>query len=180
MKNSILDLAGSSLIPILRADIAAGSSGNVHSGLIAVAAVGALPNELAVCIVDDLDLAVVSALLAEIALGVQLGVHDVIVNILHHGKDGVKVVLHIRHFDVGNCTAGRKLLEFTFKFQLGKRVDFFRYVHVIAVRDIILIRHARDHAKTLLQSYFTPIEKALPKATAAKRKGFFIVFKFFS
>ena len=61
MKNSVLNFPGSTPVPVLRSDVAAGSARNVHLGPVAVLAVRALPNELAV-VVLDLDLAVVQDL----------------------------------------------------------------------------------------------------------------------
>jgi hypothetical protein len=55
-----LDLLGSALVPILRADVAAGSSCNVHLELVTVAALGALPNQLTV-IIGNADLTIKAA-----------------------------------------------------------------------------------------------------------------------
>ncbi len=66
MKNSLLDLLCTSLIPELGSDVSAGTSCNVHLVLITVAAVRAFPDELSVCVSDDLDLSVISAALAVI------------------------------------------------------------------------------------------------------------------
>ena len=119
MQNSILDFLGSSLVPVLSTDITAGSSRNVHLGLITVLAVGAFPNELAVFILLDEYLAVVSANLAEVTLGIKLSVHNVVVDKLHNTENSVDVVLHIGNLYVRDCAAGRKLLELAFKFKLG-------------------------------------------------------------
>ena len=73
MHDAISNFFRSPLVPVLRTDVAAGATRDVHRGLIAVAAVGALPLELAV-LLDDLDLSVVAANLAEVALGVELRV----------------------------------------------------------------------------------------------------------
>ena len=59
MQNSVLYLARSALVPILCSDIAAGSSCNVHSGLITVFTVGTLPNKLS-AVLDDGYLAVIA------------------------------------------------------------------------------------------------------------------------
>ena len=58
MQNSVLYLACSSLVPILCADVTAGSSCDVHLGLICVAALGALPDELSVFVAFNDDLTV--------------------------------------------------------------------------------------------------------------------------
>ena len=149
MKDSVLDFLRSALIPVLRTDVTAGTAGNVHFCLVAVFTARALPNEFPVFF-HDLDFTVETAYLAVIALGVQFRVHDIFIDELHDGKHRRQVVLHIGNFHVRDCTARRKLLEFTFKAKLCKCVDFFRYVHVIAVGDIALIRNTRDNAKTLL------------------------------
>ena len=60
MQHAVLDLLRAALIPELGADIAAGAAGNVQLVLVAVAALGALPHQLAV-ILHDLDLAVIAA-----------------------------------------------------------------------------------------------------------------------
>ena len=61
MKNSVLDLLGTSLIPELRADITAGSSGYEQLRLVMVAAVRALPDQLAGLVFLDLDLTIIAA-----------------------------------------------------------------------------------------------------------------------
>ena len=95
MKNFIC----STLIPELCADVSAGSARHVHLILIAVVAVGAFPNELAVFFHDS-DLAVESAYLTVVALGVQLGIHDVVVDKLDDLQHSGQVVLHIGHFQI--------------------------------------------------------------------------------
>ena len=60
MQHPILDLLRPALVPELGADITAGAAGNVQLVLVAVAALGALPHQLAV-IFNDLDLSVVAA-----------------------------------------------------------------------------------------------------------------------
>ena len=112
MQNSLFDFLCSSLIPILRADISAGTAGNVHLILILVTAVGASPNELSVLIFNNLDLAVVAAALAIVALGIKLGIHNIVVNISHNAEYGGDVILHIGNFNVADRTAGRETLEF--------------------------------------------------------------------
>ena len=48
MQHAVLDLLRAALIPELGADIATGAAGNVQLVLVAVAALGALPHQLAV------------------------------------------------------------------------------------------------------------------------------------
>ncbi len=70
MENPLLDLLGSSLVPELGSDVSAGTAGYIELVLVGVAAVGAAPDQLAVLVLLDLDLSVISAYLAVIALGV--------------------------------------------------------------------------------------------------------------
>ena len=67
MQHPILDLLCPALVPELGADITAGAAGNVQLVLVTVAALGALPHQLAV-ILNDLDLSIVAAALAVIGL----------------------------------------------------------------------------------------------------------------
>ena len=60
MQHAVLDLGGAALVPELGADVAAGAAGNVQLVLVAVVALGALPNQLAV-LLHDANLAVVAA-----------------------------------------------------------------------------------------------------------------------
>ena len=66
VKNSLFDLLSSSLIPELCSNVSASTSCNVHLGLIAVSAVRALPDKLAICVCHNLDLSVIAAALTEI------------------------------------------------------------------------------------------------------------------
>lgn len=70
MQHAVADLLGSTLVPELGTDVAARATGDIHLLLVAVAAAGALPHQLAV-ILDNLDLAIVAAHLAVVALGVE-------------------------------------------------------------------------------------------------------------
>ena len=150
MEDSVLDFLRSALIPELRPDIAAGAPCDIHLRLIAVAAVGAFPHQLARFVRDDLYFAVIAADLTEIALGVEFRVHDIIVNKFHYGKNGGNVVLHIRDFHITDGAAGRKLLKLAFEFKLRESVYRLADVHVIAIGDIVLIRDALDDAEALL------------------------------
>ena len=66
----ILDLSGAPLIPELRSEVTAGAAAYIQCPLIAVAAVRAFPDQLAV-LLGDLYLAVIPAGLTVIGLGVQ-------------------------------------------------------------------------------------------------------------
>ena len=106
MQHSFPYFLGPALIPEIRPYVSAGTSRNVHLCLIAVSAVGAFPDELSVLIVDDLDLAVVSAYLAVITLGVELCVHNVVIDVLHYRNDCLDIVLKIGHLDIADSSAG--------------------------------------------------------------------------
>ena len=79
VQHTLLDLLRAALVPELRANVTAGAAGDIHLILVGVAALGAAPDELAV-LLHDIDLAIPAAHLAVVALGVQIGVDDVIVD----------------------------------------------------------------------------------------------------
>ena len=153
MQYAVFDLLGTALIPELGADVTAGPSGNAHFVLVAIAAVRAFPDELAVFVFDDLDLSIIAADHAVVALGIQLCVHDIFIDVLHDGENGRDIRLHVRDFDVGDRTARGELLEIGFKFQLVEGVDIFRDVDVVAVRDVVLICDAFDEAEAFLEAF---------------------------
>ena len=82
MQHPVLNLLGSSLIPELGSDISAGSSCHEKLVLVTVATVRAFPYQLSGLVLDDLDLSVITADFAEITLGIQLCIHDVLINVL--------------------------------------------------------------------------------------------------
>ena len=53
VKDSLLNFLCSALVPELCADITAGAAGYIEFILVAVAAVGAFPNEFSVLVLDD-------------------------------------------------------------------------------------------------------------------------------
>ena len=124
MQHPVFDLLSATLIPELSADVAAGASCYIQLVLIPVAALGAFPHQFAV-VLHDLDLAIVAADLAVIGLGVQLRIHDVVVDELEHAYDRFQIVLHIGHFHIADGAAGGQLLELGLKLQLGKGIDVF-------------------------------------------------------
>ena len=63
MQDPVPDLLGPALVPELCADVAAGPAGHIHLVLIRVAALGALPDQLAI-VFHNLDLTVPAADLA--------------------------------------------------------------------------------------------------------------------
>ena len=99
MHNALSYLLCSSLVPELCSDITAGSSCYIELVLIIVAALGAYPYELVISLLD-LDLSVISAYLAVVGLGIELGIHDVVVDELHYLHDGIDVLLHVGNFDI--------------------------------------------------------------------------------
>ncbi len=152
VQDPILNLLCAALIPILRTNIAAGSACYVHLTLIRIPALRTHPNQLSIRILPDFNFAVKAANLTIVALGIQLGVHDVIINKLHDLQNRVDIVLHIRHFHIADGTAGAELLKFRLKCQLGKRVNLLANMDMIRIGDIILIRDPRNHPKALLQA----------------------------
>ncbi len=151
MQDPVPDLLCPALIPELGADIAAGAAGHIHLVLIRVAALGALPDELAV-VLYDLDLTIPAADLAVVALGVQLGVNDVVVDELHHLQHGGDVVLHVRNLHIADGAAGGEVLELGLEFQLVKGVDLLRDVDMVAVGDVALVSDALNDAEPALEA----------------------------
>ncbi len=70
MQYPLLDFLCAPLIPELGADVTTGSSRHIHLILIRIAAVGTLPDQLTVFILNDLDLAVIITCLTVITLGI--------------------------------------------------------------------------------------------------------------
>ena len=79
MQHSVFDFLRPALIPELGSDIAAGTSCYEQLILVAVATVRAFPDQLAGIVSDDLDLAVIAAHLAVVALRIKLCIYDIIV-----------------------------------------------------------------------------------------------------
>ena len=151
VQHPVFDLLGAALVPELGTDVAAGTPGHVHFALIPIAALGADPNQLVVIFLD-LDLSIVAADLAVIGLGVQLGIHDVVVDELHDLQYRVNVVLHVGHFHIADGPAGGELLELRLKAQLGKGIDGLGHMDMVGVCNIALVRNAGDDAEALLQA----------------------------
>ena len=82
MQYPVFNLLGPSLIPELGSDISAGSSRYKELILIPVATVRALPYQLSGLVLDDLNLSVIAADFTEITLGIQLCIHDILINVL--------------------------------------------------------------------------------------------------
>ena len=151
VQNTVLDLLGTALVPVLGADIATGTSCDVHLGLISIAALGAAPNQLAV-VVLDLNLTVKTTDLTVVGLGVQLSVHDVVVDVLHDLQNSIDILLHVGHFHIADGTAGGKLLELCLKGQLGESVNGCGNMDMVRVGDIALVGDAGNHTEAGLQA----------------------------
>ena len=152
MKYALFDLLGAALVPELRADVPAGTAGDIELRLVGVAALRALPDKLSARVLDDFDLAVEPALLAVVALRVELGVHDVVVDVAHDRENRRQVVLHVRNLDIRNRAARRELLELRLGRELGECVDRLGDVDMVRVRDVIAVGDALDDAETLLET----------------------------
>ena len=118
MQHALFNFLGSALVPVLGSDIAAGSAGYVHGGLVGVAALRAFPDELSVVVFYNLDFAGVAALLAAVRFCVELGVHDVFVDVLQNCHNSRNVVFHVWNFNIAYGSAWTQLLELAFKGEL--------------------------------------------------------------
>ena len=105
MKYSVLYFLGTSLIPELCSDISAGTSCHKEGVLVAVATVRTLPDQFAVIVCNYLDLSVLAALFTVVALGVELGVENVVVYESHNFQNCINIVLKVRHLNVDYGTA---------------------------------------------------------------------------
>ena len=123
MQYPVLDLLGTSLIPELCPDIPAGPARHEHLVLILITAIRAFPDQLPCLIFPDDDLSVIAAAFTEIALRVQLRVHNILIDKLHHRQDRRNIVLHIRHLNITDRTARRQLLEVRLELQLLKCIN---------------------------------------------------------
>lgn len=83
MQHSVFDFLRPTLVPELGSDVSAGTSCYEQLILVAVATVRAFPDQLAGVVGHDLDLTVVAAYLAVVALGVEFRVHDIVVDEFH-------------------------------------------------------------------------------------------------
>ena len=130
MKHSLLYLLRPSLVPILRADVAA-------------------------------DLTVV-------ALGVELSVHNVLIDKLHYSEYGVDIVLHVGNLYVRDRATGRKLLELRLERKLCERIDRLGNVYVVGVGDVIFIGNTLNDTEAVLQTLSKLVGSAL-KRSAVER-----------
>lgn len=163
MKHALLNLLGSPLIPELGSNITAGTTGHIHLILVCVAAVGTLPDELAVLVLLNLNLPVIAAHLAVVALGIQLRIHNIVIDKAHDRENSLQVILHIGNLHIGNGSAGRKCLELGLQGQLVKSVNIFRYMDMIAVGNIALVRDILYDAEALLKAFCKFVGSALQR-----------------
>ena len=93
MHDPVLDFLGTSLIPELCANVAAGSASYRHFTLVSVPAVWALPYQFSRTILYDFNLPIISAVLTIVTLGIQFRIHNVFINKFHHRQDRRNVIL---------------------------------------------------------------------------------------
>ena len=101
-------------------------------------------------VVVDGDLPIIAAALAVVALGVELGVLDVVVDEPDHLFQSLQVVAHVGDLHIGDASAGGDLLELALKGELGEGVDVLPHVHVIAVCIITLVSYIWYRPEALL------------------------------
>ena len=151
MQHTFHNLRGSALVEEVGSQVPADPAAHIHFPLVPVAASGAFPDQFAV-VFHDVDLTVKAAHLAVVALGVQLSVHDMIVNETHHRQYSRDVGLEIRNLHIGDGTARRQRLELRFKAQLAESIDGLGHMSVIAIRYVVLICHMGNDAEAPLQA----------------------------
>lgn len=152
MNIAFFDFLRSALVPVVQTDVAAGAAGDVHFVLVGVAAVRTAPNQLAMLILDNLNLLVPATALAVIGLCVEFGVHDVVIDVLQHGHDGRNVVGQVGNLDVADGAARRELLELCLELQLGEGVNFLSHMDMVAVGNVTLVCDAFNDAEALLEA----------------------------
>ena len=150
MHYSFFYFLSTSLIPELSTYITAGSSGNIHSVLICIAAVWALPHKLSMYIGYYLYFTVESAFAAIIAFRIKLGIHYIIINMLHYRQNGFYIILHIRNLNITHRSTRRQFLKLSLKGKLTESVNILGHMNMIAVSYIILICYTSNLTKSLL------------------------------
>ena len=101
VKNTGFDFFGLTYIPEILAQISAGSSCNIHPVVVLVVTLRAFPLKIIV----DKNLSVITAYLTVIGFGVELGVLDIVVNILNKFLKCRQIMSEIRYLNIGYCTA---------------------------------------------------------------------------
>ena len=59
-------------------------------------------------------------------------------------------MLHVRNFDVADCSTRRQLLEFGLELQLVECIDFLGNMYVITVGNVVLVGNMRNDTESLL------------------------------
>ena len=109
-----------------------------------IAALGTFP----IAVFVYFNFAIVTAFRAVIGFRIKFRVGNVIVNILHHGENGVDVLIHIGNFHVADAAAGGNFLEFTFEREFVEDINIFSNIHVVAVGVVAFIRNVFDFAES--------------------------------
>ena len=140
MQYPLCNLLRPALIEKVSAQVSADPSADVHALLIPIAAIRALPQELSI-LFHDLDFPVISAHLTLVRFRVQLRIHDVVVDEPHDRQHRRDVFLHVGDFYVTDRASGRKSLKLRLKCKLLESINGLRHMNVVAVGDVVLIRH---------------------------------------
>lgn len=165
MRYPRFNLPGFANIPELLSQVAAGPAHNIHSPAILVVTDGALPLTI---IVDD-DFSIKPAHLAVVALGVKLGVLDVVVNELDNSLQGIQVLGHIGNLSVGNASSAGDRLELVFKAQLRERINMLPHINVVAVGVVALVGDIRDITKPLTVNAGKPVAQRLGRGAVESK-----------
>lgn len=102
----------------------------MHCVLVFVAAFRTTPDKFAVFL-DNFDFAVVSAFFAQVRFCVQFGIQNRVVDMLNYGEYCRDIVLHVRYFNIADCSAGGESLKFGFFCEFIKCVDVLSDIDVI-------------------------------------------------
>ena len=94
----------------------ASTSSNIHLVLICIATVRATPTKSAILLIFiDEDFTIITALVAVVRFGVQLCIHDVVVDVLHHFQHSRNVVAEVRGFNVTDTQLLLWTISYTMK-----------------------------------------------------------------
>ena len=125
MQNPFCNLLRPPLIELVGTDITADTTSDIHLRLILATALGAPPNQLAICVLDNIDFAIETTDLTIVALGVELCIHNVIIDVLNDRQHSRNVGGHIGNLYIRNGAASGKCLELRFKIEFGKGINRF-------------------------------------------------------
>ena len=152
MDVALFDFLRPALVPIIKTDITAGAPRNVHFVFVGVAAAGTSPNQLSALVLNNLNFLIPTTDLTVVGLGVELGIHDVVIDVLQHSHDRRDVVGKVGNFNVTDGSARRELLELALKLQFGEGVNLLSDVDMVAVGDVALVGDPLDDAEALLEA----------------------------